>query len=339
MDEEKNDRAKLPPPPAPRGGGRLVGLLALLLATGSAAGVAWLWNAQQLDDDALKGLEQAVARVPAPVPDRSAEFQRQLESAQAAVAALDARVATLEESQRASIEASTARREAPDTRLAEAEYLQRMAAQSLLMGREVRGAIALLEASDAILRERDDPALHEARARLANDLAALRAVAVFDVEGDWLRLSALATAVPTLLLSDRHLPAAEPAIANETSPGDWASRAMSLLERFVVIRRDAPSARPLPALVDERMLRMGVRLALEQAKLALLSAEQKPYADALADASALVREHFDPSAAVNRAFVDELSRLAGEQIAPPLPDLSGSLRALREATAAESGPD
>jgi uroporphyrin-3 C-methyltransferase len=333
MDEQREPTSAARP--ASRGGGRAFAVLALLLALASAAGAAWLWTEQQASRSALARLEQALARVPAPAPDRSDELRAQADAARAAIDALAARASALEEAQRA-LQASVAERTGADTRIAEAEYLLRLAAQSLLMGREVRGAIALLEASDGILRELDDPVLHEARAVLARDLGALRTVAAVDVEGTWLRLATLSAGVQGLVLAERRTPGGDTARAAPAGSAGWIDRALALLERFVVIRRDAAPVAPLPEAVDEQMLRTSVRLALEQAKLALLAAEPAAYAGALDDAARLVRGRFDPAAAANRAFLEELARLAGEQIAPSLPDLSGALRALREAGAARS---
>src|SRR5262249_14615418 len=148
---------------------------------------------------------------------------------------------------------------------------------------EVRGAIALLQASDDILRARDDPALHDARAQLARDLAALREVADFDIEGTWLQLSALEGSIASLANAAPAPAAPETAAPVEPEPG-WGARAEALLERYVTIRRDAPAARPLMSIADEQLLRLDIRLALEQAKLAVLSGDQAVYATALADA-------------------------------------------------------
>jgi uroporphyrin-3 C-methyltransferase len=250
----------------------------------------------------------------------------------------EARSAAVEEQQlalRAALDAF-ASADGGDWALAEAAYLQRLAAQSLLMSREPGSALALLEASDVILASRQDPALHEARAQLARDAAALRALQGFDVEGLYLRLAALAAATGTLIFAESRLPPAVPATASTATPteegvaGMW-QRLTELLSRLVVVRHDAPEIKPLLPLADEQLLRMNLRLALEQAKLALLAAEPTVYAGALGDAQALVRAHFGAAPAPNRAFLEELSRLAAEPVAPSLPDISGSLRVLRAA--------
>ena len=319
-----------PPYPAPRGGGRA--WLALLVALGAAGGTGWMWLAFERMQSEVAELRSRPVEWPG-----AAALQTGLAESRQAIAAADARAASLEKTQRELRETvDAAERELRSSRqdIAEAEYLERLAAQSLLMGREVRGALALLEAADEILRQRDDPAFHDARARLAEDIAALRGLAGFDTEGLYLRLAALTASIPALGFTEPHLPAAPTAPAPESEPADLLARAGALLERYVVIRHDAPSARPTLPLAEEQLLRMNLRLVLEQAKLGLLSGEQRVYAGALADAAELVRGQFGAEPAANRSFLDETVRLAGESVAPDMPDLADSLRALRTAAQA-----
>jgi uroporphyrin-3 C-methyltransferase len=322
-------------PASARQRGSALAWLSLLLALGALAAFAWQWRESERQHQEIRDLfaRQARAEVrPAADPALAAGIAELRE----AMARAEARSTAIEQQQQALREALEAFGSADggEWALAEAEYLQRLAGQTVLMGREPGSALALLEASDAILAARDDPALHEARAQLARDAAALRAVQGFDVEGLYLRLAALGAATGTLVFAERRLPRDEPAAvtpAGEGAGGAW-QRLQALLSRLVVVSHDAPAIRPLPALADEQLLRMNLRLALEQAKLALLAAEPAVYAGALGDAEALVRAHFGAAPAPNRAFLEELSRLAAEPVAPALPDISGSLRALRAAT-------
>lgn len=331
----------LQPPAAARPARGGFALLLSLLALGLGG---WLWwQAQQLAVTVDRLTEKVALPAPPGVDPQALETLRE------AHAALAARLATLEESRavqaqaeqtlRESVEALAAALREKDRGLTEAEYLQRLAAQSLLMGHEVRGALALLEASDAILRERDDPALHLARQRLADDIAALRAVAGFDREGLYLRLAALGAAVPGLATTERRVdaPGDPQAAQGAASDAGIGARVLALLQPYVSVRRDAPAVVPLLPVAEEQLVRLSIRLAIEQAKLALLAAESKAYVGALADAEALVRTHFGTGPGANAAFLQELGRLSGERVAPELPDLSDSLRALREAAALDGG--
>lgn len=311
-------------------------LLLALAATATAAGCWYVLAQLRAELEQVRGKVSMLAAELGRGPDaRLTEALRGLEQGEARMTGLDARVDALGETT-ATMERQLARIAATDRRdwqLAEAEYLERMAGQSLQMGREVRGALALLGSADAVLRDLDDPSLHAAREALANDIAALRAVAGLDVEGLYLRLSALAGQVPALALQERSRPQALGGEDTDTAAAgapDWWSRVTAVLGRYVVVRHRDESVKPLLPLAQESYLRIDLTLGIEQAKLALLAAEPVVYRDALGQVRALAAEHLAAGATANRAFIAETEALLAVDIAPPLPDISASLRALRE---------
>jgi uroporphyrin-III C-methyltransferase len=324
--------------PGRRGSG-LIAWLALLLAllASAASALAWLQlqSLQDARDNAAAAVPPAVVAAAPREDPRLAPALEELQALRARAGELDRQVRMLGEQGSAlklAFEAlgSNDRR---DWALAEAEYLERLAIQNLMLGREVSGAIALLQSADAILRDLDEPGLHQARAALARDLASLRAVADFDVEGIYLRLSALAAQVPALLLSERSRSAAASSAAAATpaapAPG-WSERMLATLDRFVVVRRRAQSTEPLLPVGEEQQLRLALQLAMEQAKLGLLAGEPSVYRGALAEADKWVSGYFAPEASFNRTFLLELRELQAIDVAPQLPDISNSLRVLRE---------
>ena len=317
---------------------RLPVALALLLAAGALGASAWHWYETRALGAELERVHATVDALSARAergPDpRLAEALRGLEQGEARVSGLDLRIDALAADTAALRErlAAITGADRRDWALAEAEYLERLASHSLLMGREVRGALALLGAADEVLRELDDPGLHAARAALASDMADLRAVAQFDVEGLYLRLAALVEQVPGLALMERSRPEAlggEPA-AGAAVDARWWSRLTAVLGRYVVVRQRDESIKPLLPLAEEGYLRMNLRLGLEQAKLALLAAEPAVYRGALAQVRHFAAAYLAPGAAANQAFLNEVAALEAVDVAPALPDISGSLRALRE---------
>ena len=328
--------------PQPHTGRGLLWLALLLLALLAAAGGGYLWTTIDALRPELAALEKRSMTPAEAVHDaRVPALLQSLQNADQEIATLNARLTQLDAQQHAA-QASLELIGTADKRdwaLAEAEYLLRLANQSLLMGREVRGAIALLDAADEILRRQDDPALHQARAALARDRASLDSVAGFDVEGLYLRLAALGAQLPMLVVAERSLAKSREELpvapANDASTR-WWTRARALLDRYIVVRQ-RPAVKPLLPLAEEQYLRANQRLALEQAKLALLAAEPAVYRGALQEAAALTRAYFSAEAPVNQAFIGELGRLAEVDVAPELPDISGSLRALRERNAADEG--
>lgn len=342
-----------PVAPARRRGLWFVAMLALLLAAAALAFDAWQWYRQQTaatvapddtDDtgERLATLEELVRRAP---DQRIGEALRDMEQDRARLSGLDARVDALETQGEALARrvAGLGSADRQDWVLAQAEYLERLASQSLLAGREVRSALGLLTAADDVLRGLDDPALYAARAALARDIARLREIAEFDVEGTYARLAALAGRVSALTVLRRTAPPAFDTATEEAAPmatGErWWSRAAALLGRFVVVRHRSESVRPLLPLGEEGRLRMELRLGIEQAKLALLAAEPRIYRDALGMVRTLAADTLTMDDRATHAFLSELDALAAIDIAPALPDITDSLRALRASVPAVAGHD
>lgn len=316
--------------------GRGIAVLAVLLAL-LAAGLAGYqyYQGELFRLEMQEAVESSAADAARPVADpRVGSALEAVQAMDARISEFDGRILALgaENSGLQKALNDIASTDRQDWELAEVEYLLRLANQSLLMGREVRGAIALMESADEILRAQDDPALHEVRAALSSDMASLRTVAGFDVEGAYLRLSALVARVPVLATVTPEFEktdAEEEAEAGGSLSRQWWARIREDLDRYLVVRQHSEPVRPLLPLAEEQYLRMNLRLALEQAKLALLSAEPAIYRGALADADAWTTTYFGSEAAGNRTFLDELRALATINVAPHLPDISGSLRALR----------
>lgn len=336
------------PSPAPHKRSWFAGLLAFLalLVGGAALALgAWQWDQQRRQvpppantAERLQALESLAKRSPDERLDeafgRLDAALRDMEQTRARIGGVDARIGMLEsqvETQERRITGlgATDRR---DWLLAQAEYLERLANQSLLMGREARSALDLLRSADEVLAQLDDPSLYAARVALGRDIAALREIAGFDVEGVYVRLASLADRVAALSLLQRSLP---PAFGggSSTAPAAqgpaWWAHISALLQRLVVVRHRHESVRPLLPLAEENQLRMMLRLGLEQAKLALLAGEARIYRDALTEVRDLAADSLARDAGSTRAFIGELESLAAIDIVPELPDISASLHALR----------
>jgi len=339
--------------------------LALLLVLALGGGAAWLWPQVQQSrtaiDDRLARLEAGAAReqadqvVPADLDALAAEvrqdlqdLRREVQSGQSGlndtVAAETARLSealVAVEAQLAQQRAELSRFEANDRSswlIAEAEYLLRLANQRLIMAGDTVAARALLSSADSVLKEIDDIGLHDVRAAVAADLAAVRAVPAIDVQGIYLRLAALieqADALVIFAMPDREGPArAEPA-------DDWQDRlrqgyeeALQKLSDYLVIRR---RDEPMQALMDpqwEGLVRQNLRMLLEQAQVALLSGNQTLYVESLERAGHWVTQFDESDPAAASAMKREISLLASERVAVDMPDITRSLRALDSAVEA-----
>lgn len=225
--------------------------------------------------------------------------------------------------------------------LTEANYLLRLANQRLVMSGDTASAKALLQSADDVLRELDDPSLRPVRQAIADDLAAVRAVPAIDREGTWLRLAALIERSEQLEVFE--LPALETAAVDAIGEGDWQARlragyerALEKLAGYVTIRR---RDQPVEVLMDpqwERLVRQNLRMLLEQAQVALLSANARLYEESLASATGWVEEFRASDAEEAGAVIDELASLRDTRVRVELPDASDSLAALRAQLRARS---
>lgn len=275
------------------------------------------------------------------------DFSRRLASLEGELAAarqaLDEKLATFDSQlarQRAQLEQFSA-----DDRdswlLAEAQYLLRLANQRLIMTGDTEAAQALMRSADGILRELDDAGLLDVRRALASDIAAVRAVPSLDLEGTYLRLSALIEQAADLVIFEL------PELHEETAPVEaegWRDRlrlgyekALSKLSAYVVFRR---RDEPVEALMDpqwEGMVRQNLRMLLEQAQVAMLSGNQRLFRESLERARGWVGQFFHSDEQSARAMARELEALASTRISVDIPDASRTLQAMQAVMAGRAG--
>ena len=337
------------PAPASRKSSSAVGWLALLLVLALAAAAAWFYREMQLTQtnlvERIGRLEADAGREEAGLRSVETGLREEIKSGLAALqgtvegqSARYTEALVTVEAQLAEQRQELARLNANDREswlLAEAEYLLRLANQRLVMAGDTVAARALLQSADDVVREIDDAGLHDVRAALAADTAAVRAVPGIDVEGIYLRLAALVEQADTLVIFT--LPQQEDAPRTDSAE-DWQGRlrdgyenALLKLSDYIIIRRRDV---PVQALMDpqwEGLVRQNLRMLLEQAQVALLSGNQTLYAESLQRANHWVAEFFESDESAARAMASEIDQLADLRIAVEMPDISRSLSALDDA--------
>ncbi len=346
-----------PAPEQPRKASSPVAWLALLLVLGLAGAAAWYLPQLQRSEEGLnKRIAEVESEIESSVGGERAsmdavsrelndelqaglgELRAEINQAESAVESSEQRLsqAMLElESQLADQRAELARFGANDRTswlLAEAEYLLRLASQRLVMAGDAVAARALITSADGVLREIDDAGLFDARAALAADLAAVRAVPTIDVEGIYLRLSALIEQADALVIFSLREREAE--VEPEPASG-WQERlrqgytaALEKLSDYIIIRRRDV---PMQALMDpqwEGLVRQNLRMLLEQAQVAVLSENAVLYRESLERARDWVAQFDESDPARASAMTREINQLASARVAVDMPDLSRSLRAL-----------
>ena len=339
-------------------------LVLLLLVLGGGAYLGWAYGLPRYQELMLQ-LEASDARLAAleGSPDTLARelalgFEQQMTESQALTsAALQASAAR--QSQRLLEQESVAqlmseRLERVDIRLArltatdrrawlanEAAFLVRLSAQRLLVSRDIDAAQALLANADALLMEVNDPRFITARRALAADLARLAVAPRVDSVGLYARFAALIE--QAALLQVRVAKAPEPPVP--ASEGLWSQAnagwraALDKLSRYLVVHRRSDERAGLLTPDWENLIRQNLRMSLEQAQIAALSANATLFQHAVARARASIEVFTDTDPDRVAAMVAELDGLAVLNIAPEIPDLLDSRAALADAIRAIDSGD
>ncbi len=236
--------------------------------------------------------------------------------------ALDGRVAHVE-----------ARIEAPQRALARAEaaHLVELASHRLALERDVRGAITLFEAAETRLAQNADPAALRARAQIAHDLAALRAVAAPDVGAIGARLAAAEAKVRELpmlgAIRNRFVaPGSAPPPPAGLGRAWW--QLTTVFQDLVSVRRISDATVRLVSMEEIGVRRHHLETLLFAARLAALRADEADYGANIAAARDWLGRFFDAADPATRGVDQELAALAASRVSPDLPDVSGALRLL-----------
>ena len=224
-------------------------------------------------------------------------------------------------------------------RVAEAEYLLRVANHRLSLMADPQTALEALKAADERLSATGDPGWAPVREHIAREITRLKALPVVDLAGISAELTALAEQVEQLPLQNEGVSlVAEQAAAADTAiqvPEEGFDLQQVLddlwlgfTSMMVIRHHDKPISAMLPP--EQRyFLIQNLRLKLEAAKAALMGRNQSLYEENLSAAADWAASYFaegDPGVAGFRSQVEALAR---RDVAPTLPDISDSLRALQ----------
>lgn len=330
------------PVAAARSGNGLLWLVVLLLI-GATAAAGWFgWQAWQAGQQQVAELESRLQQQQRELADQrqamelelGQQFNRQQETVQSTVSDLSQRVENIN-GRLASMSAVSR----DNWKLAEAEYLLRLANQRVLLERTSSNAVALAETVDDILRQLNDPELFPVRRAIAGDVSDLKLAGDIDREGVYLRLQALAGQIEKLTLIEPLSDNDDPwqlAGGDDANQETWWNKIRrgtnELLQRFSHHLRVRDHGSPVPAILppdNQFYLKQNVRMALEQAQLALLREEAQIYQASLDKARDAI-EHYFPLNPQSLAVRAELADLQAVMIDASLPTFTESIGLLRE---------
>ncbi|MEQ1484275.1 uroporphyrinogen-III C-methyltransferase [Methyloglobulus sp.] len=225
-----------------------------------------------------------------------------------------------------------------DWLIADAEYLLSVANERLHLVGDVNTAKVALEAADQRLRESGDTGAIKIREQIAQEISKIQGVNVPDVVGLYASIRALESDVAklTLVLPYSGKPLTPPEEATNSSavsedPDGLLNSAIQELEGIVTIKHSDKPVKEILTQEQAEFMREQLKIKLEMVKMALVQQNDALYQSTLADIKTSISQHFTDNDNA-KGFVSELSHLQSIKLRSQLPDISMSLKMLRDVT-------
>lgn len=335
------------PPAAPKTAngnpiGKLISGMSLTQLTLAVLVVVFVW--QWVDAHyQLNQVQQEVARRLAEVEGSSKANQTLVTQNQELVRELGGKLSLLESkfaetaSQRAALDAlyqemSSSR---DQTALADVEQMVLIAGQQLQLSANVKAALIALQHAESRLQRLDRPGFGEMKKRISHDIERLRALPNIDATGINQQLDKLILAADAMPLAQDARVQTEPAKTSEAQPATtnaWQrfwSELWNELRGLVRIENTEQAEMPLLSPTQTFFLRENLKLRLISARLALLSHDEASFQRELKSAQAWVNRYFDSKSKDATQAQASLQKLTAANITLNVPDISGSLEAVR----------
>ena len=223
-----------------------------------------------------------------------------------------------------------------DWLIADAEYLLSVANERLHLVGDVSTTREALEAADQRLRESGDAATFKVREEIAKELSLLKSIAVPDVVGIYGSIQALQDRVDKLALvlpyTGKTLAAqkgAKQASEPNAKSQGLLDSAISQLQDAVVIRHTEHEVKEILTPEEALFIREQLRVKLEMVKISLVQRNEALFQSSLADVKKWTQQNFAKDADDN-SFLADLERLNITKISSQLPDISLSLKMLKD---------
>lgn len=221
-----------------------------------------------------------------------------------------------------------------DWLLADAEYLLTVANQRLQLVGDVNTTRQALEAADQRLRESGDAAVFKVREQIAKELSLLNSAIVPDIVGLYAQIQQLQDSVENLAV---FLPHAGKALEKPETPNNDLSehgheilqQVAKQLEGYVVLRHTDQPVNAVLTPEEAHFIKQQLKVRLEMIQIALVQQNDALFSSSIADAKQWLKKNFSENQQTD-AFAAELDKLAGVQIRSQYPDVSASLKLLKD---------
>jgi uroporphyrin-3 C-methyltransferase len=332
------------PPPPPRwrrlvNGARTRSTPLLLVAVAGLVLLAALWvDTRNRIHDLREQLASELGRAQA----FNEQSRQGVEQAQAALRNLEYKVGMLESqmstthNQRLALESLYLElsRSRDERVLAEVEQMLLIGDQQLQLAGNVKSALIALENADARLSRADSTQFTELRRAIRRDIDRLKSAPFLDIVGMSLRLDTLAHQAETFPLAMYERPgepeaAAGPKPVPEGTLARLVRETWADLRSLIRIQRVDSADVPLVSPSQAFFLRENLRMRLLSARIALLAHDEAGFKADTRSAADWLARYFDVKDKRVASGLGMLKQLSDSDVSIDLPDISGSLQAVR----------
>ena len=219
-------------------------------------------------------------------------------------------------------------------KLAEVEYLMSIAQHKLVLENDFEGAAKTLLAASDLIAELADPGLLSVRVEINEEVAQLKTRVRPDLVGMTLLLSRLGRQISTL--KPGYQTKVVTTIEQSTGQSETVDPERPIsqkLEEFFTSLVTIKSAQPkVEQLTQTLVIDVAEKLEenLKLTRWTVLERDAVQYQRLMDENVSLFQEYYDLEDAANADFFESLLKLQQSAIKPQLPDISGSLRLLKQ---------
>lgn len=210
-------------------------------------------------------------------------------------------------------------------------YLLRLAEDQLYLTHDVPTALAAMQAAELRLDGAHDNALDGVRLQLAADIKALQSVPQIDRNAIYTQLEQAERTAATLKVMGNVVNAGTPAATVDHQQAGieraWLVLKRSLAKLFVV-RKASSDVEGLVTLEEQSLLRHHLQLLLLSLRQSVQLHDGNSYRSTLKETQRWLNTAFDSNDKQVELLEQQLTELSKLDIAPPLPDISGSRKLL-----------